>query len=94
VGDEAFHTTEVPVRLAQLSSQLISRSQGKWVVERATQFRTVVLDFEGVALVGQAFADEIFRVFATAHPEVRLRRVNTLPEVESLLRRFGAGASG
>lgn len=94
VGDEAFHTTEVPVRLAQLSSQLISRSQAKWVVERATQFRTVVLDFEGVALVGQAFADEIFRVFATAHPEVRLRRVNTSPEVEGLLRRFGAGAQG
>jgi hypothetical protein len=44
--------------------------------------------------VGQAFADEIFRVFATAHPEVRLRRVNTSPEVESLLRRFGAGTSG
>jgi anti-anti-sigma regulatory factor len=62
------------------------------VVERATQFRTVVLDFDGVALVGQAFADEIFRVFATAHPETRLHRVNTSPEVESLLRRFGAGA--
>jgi anti-sigma regulatory factor (Ser/Thr protein kinase) len=90
-GGDAFHTTEVPVRLAQLSSQLVSRSQAKWVVERATDFRTVVLDFEGVGLIGQAFADEIFRVFATAHPEVRLRRVNATGEVEGLLLRFGAG---
>lgn len=85
--------TEVPVRLDQLSSQLISRSQAKWVVDRATEFRTVVLDFEGVALAGQAFADEIFRVLATAHPEVRLRHINTLPAVESLLRGFGARAA-
>ena len=89
VGAEAFHTTEIPVRLAQLSSQLVSRSQGKWVVERAAQFRTVVLDFEGVALVGQAFADEVFRVFAAANPQVHLRRVNVSDEVASALRRFG-----
>jgi anti-anti-sigma regulatory factor len=60
-------------------------------VERAAQFRTVVLDFEGVALVGQAFADEVFRVFATAHPQVQLRRMNVSEEVERALVRFGAG---
>ena len=88
VGWDAFHTTEVPVKLAQLSSQLTSRSQGKWVVERATQFKTVILDFEGVETVGQAFVDEVFRVFATAHPEVRLVPVNLTPPVESLVRLF------
>jgi anti-sigma regulatory factor (Ser/Thr protein kinase) len=81
LGGHAFHTTEVPVRLAQLSSQLTSRSQGKWVVERATQFKTVILDFEGVSLVGQGFLDEVFRVFATAHPEVRMKPVNVVPAV-------------
>ena len=85
---EAFHTTEIPVRLAQLSSQLVSRSQGKRVVELAAQFRTVVLDFEGVALVGQAFADEFSRVFATALTQVQLRQVNTSPELERALRHF------
>lgn len=81
VGGDAFHTTEVPVKLAQLSSELTSRSQGKWVVERATQFRTVFLDFEGVQMVGQAFVDEVFRVFAVAHPEVRLVPIHMAPEV-------------
>lgn len=92
-GGDAFHTTEVPVRLAQLSSQLTSRSQGKWVVERATQFKTVVLNFAGVTLVGQGFIDEVFRVFAAAHPEVRLKPVNLLPEVAQALRTFAPHVS-
>lgn len=88
VGSDAFHTTEVPVRLAQLSSHLTSRSQGKWVVERATQFKTVILDFDGVSLVGQGFVDEVFRVFATAHPDVQLKPVNMTPDVAQWVRMF------
>lgn len=93
VGADAFHTTEVPVKLAQLSSQLISRSQGKWVVERATQFKTVVLDFEDVEMVGQAFVDEVFRVFALAHPEVQLVTVNMAPAVARLVKLFAPHAA-
>lgn len=88
VGGDAFHTTEVPVRLAQLGSQLTSRSQGKWVVERATQFKTVVLDFDGVSLVGQGFVDEVFRVFASAHPQVQLKPVNMTADVARLVGLF------
>ena len=90
VGADAFHTTEIPVRLAQLSSELVSRSQAKWVTERATQFKTVILDFEGVQTVGQAFVDEVFRVFATAHPHVRLKTMGLTPEVAKMLKLFGA----
>jgi hypothetical protein len=89
VGGDAFHTTEIPVRLAQLSSELVSRSQAKWVTERATQFRTVVLDFEGVQTVGQAFIDEIFRVFAAAHPHIQLKTMAMNPEVAQLVKLFG-----
>lgn len=93
VGDaepgEAFHTTEIPVRLARLSSELVSRSQAKWVMNRADQFKTVVLDFEGVVQVGQAFVDEVFRVFATAHPHIRLKTMGMTPDVAKLVRLFG-----
>jgi hypothetical protein len=40
------------------------------------RFREVVLDFERVTGIGQGFADEIFRVFANAHPETTLVPVN------------------
>jgi len=93
VGDaepgEAFHTTEIPVRLAQLSSELVSRSQAKWVMHRATQFKTIILDFEGVVHVGQAFVDEVFRVFGTAHPHIRLRSIGMTPEVARMVALFG-----
>jgi hypothetical protein len=89
VGSDAFHTTEIPVRLAQLSSELVSRSQAKWVMERATQFKTVILDFEGVTHVGQAFVDEVFRVFAVAHPQIQLKTIGMTPEVAQLVRLFG-----
>ncbi|HVZ44989.1 MAG TPA: DUF4325 domain-containing protein [Ramlibacter sp.] len=88
VGGDAFHTTEIPVKHAQLSSQLTSRSQGKWVMERAPQFKTVILDFEGVEMVGQAFVDEVFRVFATAHPEVQLVPRHVSPDVARMIKLF------
>jgi anti-sigma regulatory factor (Ser/Thr protein kinase) len=89
VGADAFHTTEIPVRLARLSSELVSRSQAKWVTERATQFKTVILDFEGVQTVGQAFVDEVFRVFAAAHPHIQLKAMGLTPEVAKLVKLFG-----
>jgi len=39
---------------------------------------------------GQAFVDEVFRVFAVAHPHVRLKTMGLTPEVAKLLKLFGA----
>lgn len=86
--DYAFAKTIVPVRLAKVGDEnLVSRSQAKRLLQRVERFRSVVLDFEQVSGIGQAFADEIFRVFANAHPEVELIAVNTVPEVQQMIRR-------
>lgn len=37
----------------------------------AKRLRRVVLDFSGVTLIGQGFADEVFRVFANAQSAMR-----------------------
>lgn len=64
-----FDRTIVPVRLAAHEGEkLVSRSQAKRLTMRFERFRHVILDFEGVNEIGQAFADEVFRVFQTAHP--------------------------
>ena len=65
------------------------RSQPKWMMNRATHFNTVILDFEGVVHVGQAFVDEVFRVFATAHPDIRLQTMGMSPDVAKLVKLFG-----
>ena len=84
----AFAKTIVPVRLAKVGDEnLISRSQAKRLLRRVERFRCVMLDFEGVPAIGQAFADEIFRVFATEHPEVELAAIHAAAEVQQMIRR-------
>lgn len=86
--DYAFARTVVPVRLARVGDEnLVSRSQARRVMQRVDRFRCVVLDFEDVSSIGQAFADEIFRVFANAHPEVELHAVHAVSDVQQMIRR-------
>jgi hypothetical protein len=47
----------------------------------------VIFDFAGVPTVGQAFADEIFRVFPQQHPEVKLVPIHADPEVQQMIDR-------
>lgn len=74
--------TLVPVTLAREGNDnLVSRSQAKRLLARLDRFQTVVLDFEGVDKIGQAFADEIFRVFAKEHPGIILIPVNANDQI-------------
>jgi anti-sigma regulatory factor (Ser/Thr protein kinase) len=83
-----FSRTVVPVVLAQYAPDpLISRSQAKRVLARVDLFRTVVFDFSGVEQIGQAFADEIFRVFARAHPGIELEFVHANVPVRNMIQR-------
>ena len=70
--DFEFSKTRTVVRLFAIGAEFVSRSQAKRLVHGLEKFREVVLDFEGVDLVGQGFADEVFRVWALQHPEVFL----------------------
>jgi hypothetical protein len=46
-----------------------------------------MLDFSGIASIGQAFADEVFRVFRGKHPEVELVPIHTSSEVRRMISR-------
>ena len=83
-----FDKTVVPLRLAQHEGEkLVSRSQAKRVANRFERFKRVELDFTGIEEIGQAFADEMFRVFATAHPGIRITPINSSPAVAQMIRR-------
>lgn len=69
----SFSKTVVPVTLARYGDEkLVSRSQAKQLLSRVDQFESVVLDFAGVDSIGQAFADEVFRVFSRSHPNTNI----------------------
>ncbi len=86
--DYGFTKTMVPVELAQYGNEkLISRSQAKRLLARFDRFKTVVLDFMGVESIGQAFADEVFRVFPQEHPSVAIVPTNANPSVQRMITR-------
>ena len=86
--DYGFNKTIIPVRLAQYGDDnLVSRSQAKRLLTRIERFNTVIFNFAGVKNIGQAFADEIFRVFARRHPEIKLGETNASNDVKRMIRR-------
>jgi anti-sigma regulatory factor (Ser/Thr protein kinase) len=89
-----FSKTVVPLRLASYEGDhLVSRSQARRIMSRVERFSTVILDFDGVAEIGQQFADEIFRVWAAAHPHVLLHPWNESSEVKRMIGHAKANAS-
>lgn len=80
-------THERQARILLLGS--CSRSQAKRLLQRVDRFRRVGLDFAGVELIGQGFADKVFRVFANSHPEAALSAVNAVPAVHAMILRAG-----
>ncbi len=86
-----FSKTVVPVRLAKMGAEsLVSRSQAQRLLARIDKFKTVILDFDGVDTIGQAFADEIFRVFQRNHPEVELLARATNDQIKGMIKRAQA----
>lgn len=89
-----FDKTVVPLRLAQYAGEkLVSRSQARRVSHRFERFKRVELDFAGISEIGQAFADELFRVFANAHLQIRIVPINTAPAVDRIIRRVAAASA-
>jgi len=83
-----FTKTVVPVKLAQYGEEmLVSRSQAKRLLARIDRFKTVILDFDGVDSIGQAFADEVFRVFVNKHPQIEILEYKCNPAVKRMIKR-------
>jgi anti-sigma regulatory factor (Ser/Thr protein kinase) len=87
-GDDIyFRKTHVPVSLGRYpGEQLVSRSQAKRILARFADFSEVILDFDGVAEIGQPFADEIFRVFKNEHPNTPIYVARANEAVNRMIR--------
>lgn len=83
-----FDKTKVTVKLFELSDQsYISRSQARRLLFGLEKFRRVILDFRRVDTVGQAFADEIFRVWQKKYPTIKIEYDNVNESVEFMIKR-------
>lgn len=82
-----FDKSQVKVKLFAIGELYISRSQAKRLVHALDQFEEIVLDFKDVETIGQAFADEVFRIFQTGHPEIKITPINCSKNVEFMIKR-------
>jgi len=89
--DFQFQKTRVLVKLLQ--ADYVSRSEARRLLANLEKFREIVLDFRDVRSVGQGFADEVFRVFASRNPSIVIRAENTSPPVTAMIRHVGHTAS-
>ena len=89
-----FDKSTIPIKLAQIGGGgLVSRSQAKRVLAGVERFKRVTLDFTGVEWIGQAFVDEIFRVYRKAHPDIEILTEGANPDVAAMIRRASGAAS-
>lgn len=82
--DYRFDRTRVQVKLFQ--QDYISRSEAKRLLYGLDRFKEIILDFNGVKSMGQGFADEIFRVFKNAHPDIAISTENLNPSLAPMIK--------
>jgi anti-sigma regulatory factor (Ser/Thr protein kinase) len=82
-----FDTTQFKVKLFTMGTVYVSRSQARRVLEGLEKFKKVILDFDQVPMIGQGFADEIFRVYKIKHPEIEIVSINMNEAVRFMIGR-------
>jgi hypothetical protein len=73
--------------IRQQNRSYVSRSQVREILSGLEKFKIIVFDFDKVPLIGQAFADEIFRVFHNRHPQIKLEAINMNDAVKFMVER-------
>ena len=86
-SDYGFDKTDIRVKLYTTSGINISRSQARRILHGLEKFKIVLLDFDKVPMIGQAFADEIYRVFHNKHPDIKLQETNANEAVAFMIKR-------
>ncbi len=86
-GSYAFDKTEIHVRLFTMGTVYVSRSQARRILVGLEKFKKIILDFDRVPNIGQAFADEFFRVFQSRHPKISIEPINMNETVRFMIER-------
>jgi anti-sigma regulatory factor (Ser/Thr protein kinase) len=87
--DESFQfsKTGVKVMLYHQDVDYVSRSQARRILTGLEKFKTIELDFQDVKTIGQAFADEVFRIWQARHKDVKFVTRNANENVLLMIKR-------
>jgi len=82
-----FNKTEVTVKLYNIYSSYISRSQARRILGGLDKFKKIMFDFKNVRTVGQSFADEVFRVWKNNHKDIDIVYKNANENIVFMMER-------
>ncbi len=82
-----FSKTAVKVKLYHQDVDYVSRSQARRILAGLEKFKTIELDFNDIKTIGQAFADEVFRIWQSAHKDVKFFVKNAHENVMLMIKR-------
>lgn len=85
--DKGFCKTQIPIKNAIPDAFPVSRSQARRISIGFNKFEVVELDFKEVEDIGQAFADEIFRVFQNKNPDIEIDVINANENIQNMIER-------
>jgi excisionase family DNA binding protein len=85
--DHEFYASRPTIKLFETGLSFLSRSEARRLTNGLEKFSEIRLDFAKVESIGQGFADEIFRVWSNAHPEIRLIPINMIEPVSFMVNR-------
>jgi len=85
--DGKFTRSRPVVRLFQAGNEFVSRSEAKRLLSGMHEFSDIDVDFNGVEFVGQAFVDEMFRVWPATTAGTAVHPINMSPDVEFMVER-------
>lgn len=82
-----FSKTKVTVKLYKMGSEYISRSQARRILSGLDKFKTITLNFKGVEMIGQGFADEVFHIWKLRYPKITIIPQNTNENIRFMINR-------
>lgn len=82
-----FYATRPTIKLFETGLSFLSRSEAKRLTNGLDKFHEIRLDFAKVESIGQGFADELFRVWANEHPNIKLIPFNMIEPVNFMVNR-------
>lgn len=85
-----FSKTGIRIKLYHQDVDYVSRSQARRILAGLEKFKTIELDFKDINTIGQAFADEIFRIWKSRHKDVNFMIQNANENVMFMIRRAQA----
>jgi len=86
-SDFGFDKTEIRVRLYTMGGINISRSQARRVLSGLEKFKIIIMDYDRVPTIGQAFADEVYRVFKNKKRDIDIQDINMNEAVKFMVER-------